>query len=169
MSKKLPPEIREKIIALRSCGLGYREVAAEAGVSLKSAWNICNPKGYKTHNDKLRGTRSEYTKQYNAANKEIRYLACKRWEENNRHKRCAKEARRRINKIMSEPLVQTFCQKWKMEQLYKDAQKMTIETGIPHHVDHIVPLLGKNVCGLHVPWNLQILTASENCRKNNKF
>lgn len=52
--------------------------------------------------------------------------------------------------------------------VYGQARKLTETTGIPHDVDHIVPLLGKNVRGLHIAWNLRAIPAGENRRKSNK-
>lgn len=54
----------------------------------------------------------------------------------------------------------------KINEIYKRCVVLEKKTGIPHHVDHILPLHGKLVSGLHVPSNLQILTAKENMRKS---
>lgn len=52
---------------------------------------------------------------------------------------------------------------------YKQAKYIEKSTGIPHSVDHIMPLQGKEVWGLHVPWNLQVIPAVENSRKGNRI
>ena len=56
-----------------------------------------------------------------------------------------------------------------LQVFYEEARKLTEETGIVHNVDHIIPIKNDLVCGLNVPWNLQILTEFENKSKKNKF
>lgn len=52
--------------------------------------------------------------------------------------------------------------------LYEIAKRISDLTGTPHEVDHIEPLKGKNACGLHVPWNMRVITKEENREKGNK-
>lgn len=56
-----------------------------------------------------------------------------------------------------------------IEAFYVEAARLTRETGIRYEVDHIYPVQGKTVCGLHVAGNLHVITKIENMRKKNKY
>lgn len=69
-------------------------------------------------------------------------------------------SKRRVAKLNAMPAWLSGLQLADIAKVYAECAKLSA-SGIQHHVDHIVPLQGKLVCGLHVPWNLQILTASK--------
>lgn len=56
-----------------------------------------------------------------------------------------------------------------IRSVYADAVRVSLETGVEHHVDHDLPLRGRLVSGLHVAANLRIIPAIENLRKRNRF
>jgi len=118
--------------------------------------------------DQERGSRVEYWREHYRKNARHLYAARYVRPKYQQTHRRSKERRRlyieRANVLRENDLVQAA-----IADIYRQAKAVTAETGIPHSVDHIVPLRGKMVCGLHVPWNLQILTSRENSRKGNRF
>ncbi|MCI3946908.1 HNH endonuclease [Pseudomonas syringae] len=56
-----------------------------------------------------------------------------------------------------------------IEAFYVEARRLSVAMGVKHEVDHIIPLQGKNVCGLHVSWNLRVITKTANMSKHAAF
>ena len=83
-------------------------------------------------------------------------------EAGRRTKQNAKTNLRRARMINATPKWITDKDKKEMQKIYKSCPK-------GYHVDHIVPLRGKNVCGLHVPNNLRVVPAYVNMSKGNRF
>jgi len=76
---------------------------------------------------------------------------------------------RRVAKLKATPSWLTDFDKSYIKNIYIQSATISRIDEQLYHVDHIIPLQGKGVCGLHVPWNLQILTATENSKKGNKY
>jgi 5-methylcytosine-specific restriction endonuclease McrA len=106
---------------------------------------------------------------WRAANPEKARDAVKAWARENPDRVKAQNAKYRACKLSRTPRWLSPQHKAAIVEIYECARLLELLTDEPYEVDHIVPLQGKLVSGLHVPWNLQILTASENSRKGNKF
>ena len=91
------------------------------------------------------------------------------WKERNKTQvRADTKARRRKHRDATPPWL-TRKQKSEIRQLYQIAITMTQTTGEQYVVDHIYPLRCETVCGLHVPWNLRVVTQDENLKKSNSL
>ncbi len=87
----------------------------------------------------------------------------------NKEKYAAATAKRKACKLKATPQWLTEEQLEEIEYIYFLRKDVTIFSDYEYHVDHIVPLQGKEVCGLHVPWNLQLLPKEANYAKNNRY
>lgn len=92
----------------------------------------------------------------------------KAWQQSNPGKQCAIVAKRHAAKIQRTPKWLTGIYLQQIEMFYDAASRLTKEFGIAMEVDHIIPLQGNNVSGLHVPWNLQVISEKENSQKGNR-
>lgn len=74
--------------------------------------------------------------------------------------------RRYVAQALATPL---WCDREAIAAIYAEAKRKTLETGIPHDVDHIYPIQSRYGCGLHVHYNLQVLERTQNYSKGNTF
>lgn len=91
------------------------------------------------------------------------------WARRNAGRVLAWTRQRQLAKIQRTPAWLTEDDHWLIEQAYELAQMRTTLFGFPWHVDHVFPLRGKKVSGLHVPNNLQVIPGADNSRKGNRM
>lgn len=120
---------------------------------------------YPLHKDEIKARTIEWQRK----NKEKYSIKSRRHYEKNKEKSFAQSAKYRASRRNACPVWLDDRMKKQIEDFYAKALKISQETGVAHEVDHIVPLSGEIVCGLHVPWNLQVITRFENRSKRNNW
>ena len=110
-----------------------------------------------------------YNRSYYIKNRDYIKCTVKLWQANNRGRCNAIFAKYTHSKLQRTPPWLTEEDFSIMRAYYRVAQKLTEVTGEIYHVDHIVPLQGALVSGLHCPSNLQVLKGTDNCSKGNSF
>ena len=119
----------------------------------------------------------ENVKRWKEENREAVNVNAKRWRDENPEKTRgyikAQAANRKAALIKRRLKMEKATPAWAdmaaMQAFYDEAQRLTAETGEQYHVDHIIPLQGETVTGLHCEANLQVIPAAENIRKGNRL
>ena len=177
----------DKEKALQRSSKWYRENKQRQHENNK-AWRARNPKAAKEHlrcsYQKNKATHQAYQQQYNRTNKHAiqaqrrqYYLEHKdtiraRQQEHHKENKFLYNmysSQRRARKLSATPTWLSDEHYQQILALYQQRQVLSEQLGVNFEVDHVVPLQYPLVCGLHVPWNLQLLTLEENRQKSNSF
>jgi 5-methylcytosine-specific restriction endonuclease McrA len=134
---------------------------------LKSRCALCTNKNRRQYYSKNKEKERNSRKNRYKLNRDKELAYNQEYKKNNKGAVNAVAAKRRAKKLQATPKWLTEEQLDRIKQIYINAQDLRWEDEM--HVDHIIPLQGKNVSGLHVPWNLRIISAEENLRKGNKY
>lgn len=107
----------------------------------------------------------DYAKQYREKYPDKVKQVTQEYRKRNKDKHCSLERMRQAAKLKAIPIWLTKKQNQDIKNVYLKSKEISTASGIKMHVDHIVPLKGKTVCGLHVPWNLRVIDGSQNSKK----
>ena len=147
----------------------YRAANPEKRKEYDANYRADNSEKIREYQVEYRAANPDYHAEYYAANIEKIKDYQAEYQKANPEKFRANCANRRAVELEAIPSWLTQEDYKAMQDIHKEAARLTKETGIKHEVDHIHPLRGKLICGLQCPSNLQILTRSENRSKSNKF
>ena len=111
---------------------------------------------------------AERNKKYVVENRETRTATMKAYRQTTKDVQAEYVRRRQAAKLQRTPAWLTEDDIWVMREAYKLAKLRTEMFGFSWHVDHILPLQGKEVSGLHVPENLQVIPWLDNLKKHNR-
>ena len=136
---------------------------------LTSRCKDCNAKDAREARAKDPEKSRNTTKRYRQRNLEKERARYTRYNKQNPTVRAFHSAKRRAKEKSATPEWLTEQHQEQIRSVYQLARECEMLTGDKYHVDHIVPLNGENVSGLHVPWNLQVLPADLNIAKSNNF
>jgi hypothetical protein len=135
----------------------------------KKAWQVKNRDEYNLKTKDWRQNNPQKVEQYYQDNASEIILKKRAYREANRGKVNAVTAKYRAQKLKATPPWLTSEHLDQIRWFYETAKDLQWLSEESLQVDHIEPLQGKISCGLHVPWNLQILPKSKNCCKSNKL
>lgn len=130
-------------------------------------WHFNNPKAKSEYLSKpeVKMAARARTRKWTANNPERKRQMDLEFKAKNPAKVTSYKARYRAARRQATPPWLTQEQINQITAVYEEAKRLTEQTGIPYEVDHIVPLAGRVVSGLHVPWNLRAIPRTENNRR----
>lgn len=174
MADKHLPLLRTQIEVAAACGVAERTITTSLGVARTTQYRWLKADGK---------TRAEaHRKKWRDTNPDKISVQNKRWAERDPERRKAhnrKSYRKHYGKNPEYYAAKTNVRRKKMRKWpcseieglmikyrYEDARRVSRETGVEHHVDHIIPLARG---GPHLPWNLRVVTKDENLSKGAKI